>query len=44
MAGNPICHDENFVKFIHAYLPQLVYYEYQFIKDDQKQEARSFFE
>lgn len=44
MAGNPICTDENFVKFIHAYLPQLVYYEYRYIKEDQKQEARDYFE
>lgn len=43
LSGNPLCHDQKFLQFICAYLPNLVYYEYCMIQDDQRREARIFF-
>ncbi|KAK6632612.1 hypothetical protein RUM43_013380 [Polyplax serrata] len=43
MAGNPICEEDNFVKYIIAYLPNLVYYEYRMVTKAEKETAREMF-
>lgn len=43
MEGNPICADKNCIKFIIAYLPNLIYYEYRMISKNEKEEAREIF-
>lgn len=41
MAGNPCTKDENFRRYVAAFLPQLVYYEYRRIGEDERMEGKS---
>lgn len=36
MAGNPCTNEDNFRKYVAAFLPQLVYYEYRRIEDEER--------
>lgn len=36
LAGNPCAENEDFRTFIAAFLPQIIYYEYKMLTDDER--------
>ncbi|KAJ1522890.1 hypothetical protein ONE63_002032 [Megalurothrips usitatus] len=43
LAGNPMCEKENFVNYVYAFLPGLVYFEYAMIRQEEKELAKDMF-